>query len=211
MSKESKTKTSLKGISPKVTVEESELLIGNKTIIRGYHTQECRPDKLKQPLKGQDVNARLGGGFYFWIEENFAHNWGTISKSKGESGLYDIYTADLNIRNCLNTVFNEIHYLFFRKKIDEAIQQFKSTKIPVALDTVNRFLADTVWKVYGIECIIFDDKPTNKPKKNLIYSEIPDLYYNKRIQVVIFDLKNVKNFELDLVNQKPKNILICLI
>ena len=71
------------------------------------------------------------------------------------------------------------------------------------MDTVNRFLADNVWKTFKIECIVYDDKPTNKPKKNLIYSEIPDLYYNKRIQVVIFDLKNVKNFDLYLINQKP--------
>ena len=74
--------------------------------------------------------------------------------------------------------------------------------VPATLEMVNTFLARNVWQTYKIECIIYDDKPTNKPKKNLIYSEIPDLYYNKRIQVVVFDLKNISNFELYLKNQK---------
>ena len=200
MAKVSKSKTAVKDVPAGVSVDASELLIGDKTTVKGYHTQECRASKLEQPLKCVRVDARLGGGYYFWIEEEYAHFWGVISKS--ESEFYDVFSADLNIKNCLNTVFNEAHYIFFRKKIDEAIKQFKSLKIPVTLEMVNHFLAVTVWKQYGIECIIFDDKPTNKPKKNLIYSEIPDLYYKKRIQVVVFDLKNISNFELHLVNQK---------
>ena len=68
---------------------------------------------------------------------------------------------------------------------------------------VNRFLCDKVWQLYEIKSIIYDDKPTNKPKKNLIYSEIPDLYYNKRIQVAVFDMKDIRNFKIYLENQKP--------
>ena len=195
-----KSKTVMKSKTFFSTVEESDLLIGDKTVVKGYHTQECRVEKLDQPLKSAN-DARLGVGYYFWIEEDFAHNWGKIKKS--QSGAYDIYTADLNIKKCLNTVFNEKHYLFFRIMIKEVIQQFKNKGISANLEEVNRFLCDNVWQAFEIKCIIYDDKPTNKPKKNLIYSEIPDLYYNKRIQLAIFDLEDISNFELYLIDQKP--------
>jgi len=140
MAKKVKTaKPSLKGVSSKIFVDESELLIGDKPIVRGYHTQECRPKKLKSPIAGE--NSRLGVGFYFWIEEIFAHHWGKISKS--DAGSYDVYTADLNIKSSLNTVFNEKHYLFFRGKIEKSIQYFKNRGIPVNLEMINRFLGDT--------------------------------------------------------------------
>ena len=201
MTEKNKSNTCLEVISSDIAVEESELLIGNKTIVRGYHTQDSRLKKLEQPILCVRDDARLGVAYYFWIEEDFAHYWGKISKS--DSDFYDVYIADLNITNCLNTVFNEGHYLFFRKKIEETIQHLKSIEVSATLEKVNRFLADTVWKPLKVECIIYDDKPTNKPKKNLIYSEIPDLYYKKRIQVVVFDLKNISNFELYLEDQKP--------
>ena len=74
-------------------------------------------------------------------------------------------------------------------------------KIPVTLDMVNRFLLDNEWKKHKIEGIIFDDKPTNPRNKDRVYSEIPNLYYKKRIQIVIFRMKNISNFEF-LEDQK---------
>ena len=182
-----------------INVEDSDFLIGDKTVVRGFHTLEHRKEIPEHPIKCVREDARLGFAYYFWIEEDFAHSWGQIRKSES----YDVFVANLNIKNCLNTVFNEKHYLFFRKKIREVVQHFKNMNVPATLEMINTFLAKNVWQRYAIECIIYDDKPTNKPKKNLIYSEIPDLYYNKRIQVVVFDLKNIRNFELYLKNQKP--------
>jgi hypothetical protein len=126
----------------------------------------------------------------------------TGQKSSGRSGSYDIYVADLNIENCINTVFDEEGYTFFNRKIEYAIQQFKKERVPVTLEMVNRYLAEKVWPKHSIEGIIYDDKPTNPRNKNRVYSEIPDLYYKKRIQVVIFYIKNIRNFELYLENQK---------
>ena len=97
------------------------LLIGNKTKIKGYHVQEYRPTELKQPLKCVDRDAWLGFGFYFWLEVLFAHYWGQDKKSSGKSKSYDVYCADLDIKGCLNTVFNEEHYWFFLKKIEDTI------------------------------------------------------------------------------------------
>jgi len=46
-----KTAASLKGVFPVATVKKSDLLIGDKTIVRGYHTMECREAVLTRPLK----------------------------------------------------------------------------------------------------------------------------------------------------------------
>ena len=183
------------------------LLIGNKTRVKGFHAQEHRPTELKQPLKCVDKKAWLGVGFYFWLEVIYAHYWGQDFKirknnSKANSDSYDIYTADLNIENCLNTVFDEEHFTNFIEIIEEAILYFKSKRKPITLEEINRFLADRVWARLGIEGIIYDDKPTNPRNKNRIYSEIPNLYYKKRIQMVLFELKNISNFELYFENQK---------
>ena len=181
-------------------------LIGNKTRVRGYHTQESRSTELKRPLKCVNKKAWLGFGFYFWLEEEFAHYWGLDSKIHENSKSYDIYDADLNIKNCINTVFDEEGYLNFIEEIEEAILHFKSEGVLITLDAVNRYLTEKVWPKLGIEGIIYDDKPTNPRNKNRIYSEIPDLYYKKRIQIVVFDLKNMCNFELYLKDQKNNYI-----
>jgi len=85
--------------------------------------------------------------------------------------------------------------------IEEAIEQFKNKRKSITLEMINRFLADNIWPKYGIESVMYDDKPTNPRNKNRIYTEIPNLYYKKRIQVVVFDLKNIRNFELYLEDQ----------
>jgi len=178
------------------------LLFGNQTHIKCYHVQEHRPIELTAPIKCCDSEAWLGFGFYFWREEEFAHYWGQDKKVFGETKSYDIHSADLNIENCLNTVFNEEHYLFFKKKIEETIQYYKDKRKSVSLEEINRFLAENIWTKLGVEGIIFDDKPTNPRYKNRQYSEIPNLYYKKRIQIVVFELKNICNFELFLKSQK---------
>ena len=83
------------------------LLIGNKTYVKGCHAQEYRPAELGKPIKCFDKKAWLGFGYYFWLELIYAHYWGQDKKSAGSSQSYDIYCADLNIKNCLNTVFND--------------------------------------------------------------------------------------------------------
>ena len=181
-------------------------MIGDSVTIKGYHTQECRWTQLERPLKCTDRKAWLGFGYYFWLELVYARYWGEDFKirknnPKAKSDSFDVYTADLNIENCINTVFDEEDYTNFVETIEGVIQHFKTRRVTVTLEMVNRFLVDEVWENYGVTGIIFDDKPTNPKNKNRVYSEIPDLYYKKRIQVVIFDLKNIRNFELFLENQ----------
>ena len=189
------------------TGKKPSLLIGDKTTVRGYHAMECRETELSRPIKCVDKKAWLGFGYYFWLELIYAKYWGEDFKTRknnprAKAETYDVYTADLNIANCINTVFCEEDYVYFVKLVETAIQHFKNMHKQVTLDMVHCYFAEKIWREHGVEGIIYDDKPTNPKHKNRIYSEIPDLYYKKRIQVVLFDLKNIRNFELYLENQK---------
>ena len=172
-----------------------------KPYLVGYHSQEYRvTGTLEEPLKCKAKYAWLGIGYYFWTEIEFAKYWGEDAKKN--TGYYDIYKAFLKIDQCINAVFDEEGYFFFRGKIEETIDYFNRNGQQVTLERVNRFLADNIWPTLGVEGIIYDDKPTNPRQSDRIYSEIPDLYYKKRIQVVLFNLANICNFELLLEEQE---------
>lgn len=173
------------------------VLNGNMEYIVGYHTQEYRGESswLKAPLQCDHKNAWLGIGYYFWTEIDFAEYWGQDSKS-GQTGYYDIYTAHLNCEKCINTVFDEAGYYFFRDSIEETIEFMKDSGVTISLEQINRFLAERIWVRLGIEGIIYDDKPRNPRNPERKYSLIPPLYYKKRIQIVIFDMKNIHGFKL---------------
>ncbi|MCC7467224.1 MAG: hypothetical protein IT261_13180 [Saprospiraceae bacterium] len=173
----------------------------DQTFLIGYHTQEWRAKGvLEAPIKCTSDNAWLGIGYYFWTDLRFAHFWGKDFKSKS-TGAYDIYVAHLDISHCINAVFDENGYFFFKEKIEQTISFFKERGIDISLKKVHRFLADEVWRELGVTGIIYDDIPINKRDNTRIHSEIPDLYYNKRIQVVIFDLEHITDFSVLLEEQ----------
>jgi hypothetical protein len=179
----------------------------DKIYIIGYHTQECRfnSQPLEEPIKCKGRNAWLGVGYYFWTDIEFAHYWGIDFKSKA-TGYYDIYKARLDTDKCINAVFDEDGYFFLKQSIEDTISHFEKNGLRITLEAVNRFLADNIWKQIGIEGIIYDDKPTNPSyKENRVYSEIPDLYYKKRIQIVLFNLKNVRNFAVHLESKQEND------
>ncbi len=171
----------------------------------GYHTQEFRFDEqpLDSPIKCLAKNAWLGVGYYFWKDIEFAHFWGEDYKKgyKKAPGYYSIYTAEIDTKKFIDTVFNEEGYKFFKKNIEKAFEKLRTNKKEITLETVNRFLADEIYSKLGIDGIIYDDKPTNPKRKERIYSEIPDLYYKKRIQMVCFNSKIINNFALYLDEQ----------
>ncbi|OEJ98628.1 hypothetical protein A8C32_05365 [Flavivirga aquatica] len=172
---------------------------------KGYHTQEYRPDEqpLENPIKCLAKNAWLGIGYYFWTDIQFAHYWGEDFKKNYRKypGYYTIYEAEINTDNFIDTVFDEGGYDFFKENIEKAFLVLKKQRKPITLETVNRFLSDEVYSKLAINGIIYDDKPMNKKDRTRIYSDIPDLYYVKRIQMVCFDLKIIDNFALYLDEQ----------
>lgn len=172
----------------------------------GYHTQEFRSDEqpLENPIICNAKNAWLGIGYYFWLELEYAHYWGEDFKKNyiKDPGRYSIYKADLDTTNFIDTVFDEEGYNFFKDSIEDSFEKLAKQNKVITLETVNRFLADNIWPSLNICGIIYDDKPNNPVKKrDRIYSQIPDLFYKKRIQVVSFKLENIHNFALYLDEQ----------
>ncbi|WMJ72135.1 hypothetical protein RCC89_02975 [Cytophagaceae bacterium ABcell3] len=174
-------------------------IINGKTSIQGFHTQENRPYALTAPVKCVDSKAWLGSGYYFWTDETFARYWGIDYKMK--TGSYDIYTGYIEENNLLNTTFCEEDYFFLKNNIEKAIKRIKKIPKEVNLKQVHRFLQKEVWGKLGIKGIIYDDLPHNSYKKNRTYSLLDPLYYNKRIQIVVFTLDCVNNFEEYLIEQ----------
>ena len=183
--------------------------IDDKKFIVGYHTQEHRlGNKLLKPLMCSELNSWLGNGYYFWVEEEFANYWGEDFKTKN-TGAFDIYKANLNTENCINAVFSEEGYYFFRNQIDKVISRFKDLGIAINLKNVHDYLADEIWSKKNISGIIYDDLPKNPYfNKNRKYSVINHtegknevFCYRKRIQIVVFNTENICNFELYKENQ----------
>lgn len=186
--------------------------INNNNFLTGYHTQEYREDsELLFPIKCTMNNAWLGRGYYFWADIEFAKYWGEDFKvGVRKNGFYNIYSANLEIENCINAVFDEKHYYFFRNCIEKAIEYFKSNSINVNLEQVHEFLLNKFWKENGITGILYDDLPINpnyKPDRKYSVIEYREnnrtkhMYYKKRIQIVVFNDENIHNFACYLEKQ----------
>jgi len=186
------------------------ITVNSKEYLVGYHTQEFRIEgELDSPILCDYRNAWLGSGYYFWTEVEFAKYWGEDFKVRN-TGYYDVYSAEIDVENCLNVVFNEEHYFLFIEFIEEAVSYFQRNGQKITLKKVNDFLADEFWGKMGITGIIYDDipfNPNNKPNRKYSVVEYEEfgkkkyLYYKKRIQIVVFSLNEIRNFNLFLEEQ----------
>lgn len=186
------------------------IILENRSFIVGYHTQEFRRHALlTKPILCDLANAWLGFGYYFWTDIEFARYWGEDFKMR-KTGYYDVYSTYIDSEKCINAVFNEEHYFFFRRCIEKAIDRFAETGEEITLKRVHEFLASNFWNKMGITGIIYDDLPFNpnsKPNRKYSVVEYREnnntkfFYYKKRIQIVVFSLKNIRNFELFLKKQ----------
>lgn len=181
------------------------VIIKEESYIVGYHTQEFRYEGIiDHPIPCSRTNAWLGFGYYFWTNLDCAHYWGVDSKMKSSpTDKYDIYTANIEEDGLLNTVFDEEHYKFFVKKIDDTILVLKEKGVAdISLLKVNRYLRDRIWKNADVDGVIFEDIPKNTAEKEQRYSSIPPLYYIKRIQIVAYNKKIINNFAI-LLEEQP--------
>ena len=174
---------------------------GKKKYLIGFHAQEHRGAKyLSIPIKCKASNAWLGVGYYFWVDVKYAKFWGEDFKVKN-TGFYDVYKSYIDDERFINASFSEEGYFFFKNKIENAIEFLKEKGMTVSLEKVHRFLADQVWPKLDVTGIIYDDLPHNVPRKSRIYSEVEPLYYQKRIQIVVFDEANLNTFVPYLKNK----------
>lgn len=152
-----------------------------------YHTQEKWDNRLKGPLECTKDNTWLGLAWYFWYDENDAHFWGITSKKR--TGYYEVYSADIDCENILDTVFNEEHYLFWVKQIEKAQKVFaKKTGKMVTLKQLNDYFLER--KAWGNATGIMYQNIPEKGQNEIV----KDFHYKKRIQIAVYDLAIMSNF-----------------
>ena len=153
-----------------------------------YHTQEKWGIHLTDPIICTDPEAWLGEAYYFWYSLDDSHYWGM--KMKRKTGYFEVYHAEINCDNLLDTVFNEEHYTFWLKNIESALKKFAKANIKASLTVINEYFKDKdIWTKF--DGIMFQDVSTNPDR----YA-ISKFYYKKRIQLGIFNKGIINNFAL---------------
>ena len=152
-----------------------------------YHTQEKRRDRLKTPLTTINPDAWLGEGIYFWYYEEDANWWGITAKKRTE--YYEVYKANIDCENVLDTVFNEEHYLLWIRYIEAAIKKWvKNEKGKISIKYINDFLNDR-GAFEDLDGVMFQDISENPD-----YWIIKKFQYKKRIQIAIYNSLIISNF-----------------
>ncbi|GHT15500.1 hypothetical protein AGMMS4956_15580 [Bacteroidia bacterium] len=132
-------------------------------------------------------NAWLGYGYYFWYDEIDAIHWG--HNSKKQTGYFEVYKADIECDNVLDTVFNEENYTFWKKQIEKAAQHImQKTGIRTTLKEINQYFQERASWSDVADGILFQDLPNSE---DLL---VTDFNYRKRIQLVAYKLDIVSNF-----------------
>ena len=152
-----------------------------------YHTQEKRRSRIMQPILCNREHAWLGSGYYFWCDEIDAIHWGNNGKRK--TGWFEIYSANIDCNNVLDTVFKEEHYAFWKKQIEKAAGYImKKTGIKATIKEINQYFQEKAKWSDVVDGIMFQDLPYSS---DLL---VQDFNYRKRIQLVAYKLKIISNF-----------------
>ncbi len=152
-----------------------------------YHTQEKWRFKLTKPIICTKPNAWLGDGYYFWYEETDAIHWGHYSKKN--TGYFEVYKAEIDRTDILDTVFNEEHYHFWVRQIEKAAKSILiKTGMKATIKDINQYFKEKAKWSDIANGIMFQDLP---------YSDdllVENLNYRKRIQIVVYNLNIINNF-----------------
>lgn len=152
-----------------------------------YHTQERRVAKLNKPIQCTREDAWLGNAYYFWDDFKDAQVWG--EKAKTATGEYEIYSANIDCSNILDTVFNEEQYNFWLIQVEKtAIKIVTATGKKPSIYELNRYFKERAsWN--EVDGILFQDLPKNN---NMLL--VLELWYRKRIQLAVYNLTIINNF-----------------
>lgn len=155
-----------------------------------YHTQEKRATKLTAPIICSHSTAWLGDGYYFWYYALDAQLWGQSSKQA--TGAFEVYSAEIDCENVLDTVFNEEHYQFWETIISKIGNQFLSkTKKKPNLKQLNAYVREKAgWATLAsVDGILFQDLTSDTRRL-----WIDGLAHKKRIQLAAYNPHIIKNF-----------------
>ncbi|MCL4548640.1 MAG: hypothetical protein M1495_08735 [Bacteroidetes bacterium] len=157
-----------------------------------YQTVEKRRIRTDSAIYCSKPNAWLGSGYYFWLNENDTLKWGQESDYY-RTGYFETYKSEISFDNVLNTVFNENDYNFFLKTIEMAATYFikKINERPTIKQINDYFREKGIWK--SIDGILFQDLPRNET-----YVLVQELYYKKRIQLVVYNKDIILSFDFHL-------------
>lgn len=152
-----------------------------------YHTQEKRRKRLSFPAKCQNIKkAWLGQAYYFWDDEFDAIAWG--HNSKRNTGYFEIYKSDIDCTNVLDTVFNEEHYIKWKKLIEKAVEKcIKKTGIKPTIREINLYISEKTSFTTETDGVLFQDIPRSNPL-------VTEMYYRKRIQLAVYNKNIICNF-----------------
>jgi len=159
-----------------------------------YHTVERRVERLNKPTLCERLDAWLGEGYYFWYDKLDAHDWG--KNSKNGTGEYEIYKSEVDCEDVLDTVFDEKHYRFWLKTIEQTADLIrKKTGFTPSIEEVNEYFRDrNIWgQMTGI---MFQDLPANQDR-----IKVKKFFYKKRIQLAVYEPNIILNFEFILVQR----------
>ena len=152
-----------------------------------FHTQEKRTKQLKEAVACVRNDAWLGVARYFWLDIEDAKFWGITSKKN--TGWYEVYSAEIDCEDVLDTVFSEEQYNFWIRQIKKAEAAFKSkTKVrPTLKDLNDYFLDHGIWSKFG--GIMFQDIANNE-----WHYIVKGFQYRKRIQLAVYKPDIISNF-----------------
>ena len=164
-----------------------------------YHTQEKRTELLTAPCKCIREDAWLGEGYYFWRDYEDAVNWGITSKKA--TGNFEIYAAEIECSDILDTVFNETQYYFWMRMIVKVANEIiGTTQLKPSLQELNDYFKERgTWN--HVDGILFQDSPGSD--ENLVLPELKGgrtryFVYRKRIQLVVYNQKILNTFSLQI-------------
>lgn len=151
-----------------------------------YHTQEKWARKLSNPIATTNKHAWLGNAYYFWYSEEDSVFWGITAKKN--TSYYEVYKAQIDCDNVLDTVFNESHYHIWVKNVEKALQILVKDGKNVTLREINNFFkAKGIYD--GIDGVMFQDITNNRG-----YWIVDKFQYKKRIQLAAYNLQIISNF-----------------
>lgn len=155
----------------------------------GYHTANSELGKLYKPLYCSDNSAWLGTGYYFWQDIDFAERWVSVKRYK----YYDVYEAELNTENCLDTVYSEEADRKFNEWLNFCDNLIDKRKLKIKredrLSTIFNLMKNEIFKKLNITGIRYADIPQGE-----LDSKYKPLYPRKRIQYVIYSQKDINRF-----------------
>ena len=156
-----------------------------------YHTQEKWAERLVAPVICTRKDAWLGEGFYFWGLLQDARIWGRTSKTA--TGAFEIYAADVDCNDVLDTVFNEEQYEWWLAEIERVAKMLQGKSSGAKKPTkwqVNQYIREKrIWEKADVAGILFENLTLNPDR-----SRIDEFHYKKRIQLVAFEPRVISGF-----------------